>query len=291
MERGARAATAIGFGAVLLWAALALLTAASGSVPPFQLAAMTFAIGGLAGAASWAFRPGAARALRQPLAVWAVGVGGLFGYHFLYFSALRAAPPVEASLIAYLWPLLIVLLSALAPGARLRPHHVAGALLGFLGAGLIVTGGGALAFRAEYAPGYALALAAAFVWSSYSVLSRRFVTAPTDAVAGFCLVTAALSALAHLALEEWVTPASAAEWLAILGLGLGPVGLAFYLWDYGVKRGEIGALGAASYAAPLLSTLLLLAFGRAEPSWALGLACLLIAGGAALAAKDLLRRR
>lgn len=289
MSRGA--ATLVGFGAVLLWATLALMTAASGAVPPLLLNALCFAVGGAIGAVSWLFRPGAARALRQPLAVWAVGVGGLFGYHFLYFSALRAAPPVEASLIAYLWPLLIVLFAALGPGGRLRAHHLLGALLGFAGAALIVTGGGAVAFRAEYAAGYALAFAAAFVWSGYSVLSRRFATAPTDAVAGFCLFTAALSLLAHLALEETVWPVGAGEWLAVIGLGAGPVGLAFYLWDRGVKRGDIQTLGAAAYAAPLLSTLVLVAAGRASATWTLALACLLITFGALIAAKDMILRR
>ncbi len=284
-------ATFIGFVAVLLWALLALFTAASGNVPPFQLAAMTFAIGGTAGAATWIARPKGMRALRQPLKVWALGVCGLFGYHFVYFSALRAAPPVEASLIAYLWPLLIVLMSALAPNERLRTHHVGGALLGFAGAALIVTGGQSLALDPQFAGGYGLALLAAFIWSSYSVLSRRFGDVPTDVVTGFCLVTAVLATVCHLVLETTVWPATKLEWLAVLGLGLGPVGLAFYVWDIGVKRGDIQVLGAASYCAPLLSTVVLIALGYAQLTWIVGLACLLITAGALLAAKSMLFSR
>ncbi|MEO1598978.1 MAG: EamA family transporter [Pseudomonadota bacterium] len=282
-------ATLVGFGAVLLWALLALLTAASGAVPPFQLAALCFAIGGTAGALTWTARPGAWRALRQPWQVWALGIGGLFGYHFVYFSALRAAPAVEASLIAFLWPLLIVVFSALAPGERLRPHHIAGALLGFAGAALIVTKGESLSLEPAYAGGYALALVAALIWSSYSVLSRRFAEVPTDAVTGFCLVTAVLASLCHLALETTVWPATLTEWLAVVGLGLGPVGLAFYVWDIGVKRGDIQVLGAASYGAPLLSTLVLVALGFAPLTWTIAAACLLITLGAVVAARDLLR--
>jgi len=284
-------ATAIGFIAVLLWALLALFTAASGTVPPLQLTAMSFAIAGLAGALSWPFRPHAIRALRQGWRVWALGIGGLFGYHFLYFSALRAAPAIDASLIAYLWPLLIVLMSALAPGERLGAHHVIGAILGFSGAVLIVTGGRMVVPDAAYLPGYGLALLAAIVWSSYSVLSRRFSAVSTDVVTGFCLVTAVLAALAHLALEETVWPRGTGQWLAVLGLGLGPVGLAFFAWDIGVKRGDIQVLGAASYGAPLLSTFVLIAFGIAAFTWTIGLASLLITAGAVLAAKDMLLRR
>lgn len=285
-------ATAIGFLAVLMWATLALLTAASGQVPPFQLAAMAFAVATAVVAAKWLLRGDpVGRFLRQPWPVWLVGVVGLFGYHFFYFLALRNAPAVEASLIAYLWPLLIVLLSAALPGEQLRWQHVAGALVGLAGAALLVTGGRGIAFQEQYAVGYLAALACALIWSSYSVLSRRFAGVPTDTVGGYCAVTAVLALLAHLAFEETVWPATAGQWLAVLGLGLGPVGLAFFCWDVGVKHGHIQLLGTSSYAAPLLSTLLLVATGFAAPSWTLALACLLITGGALLASSDLLRRR
>lgn len=281
-------ATGIGFVAVLLWALLALFTAASGQVPPFLLAALSFGIGGAFGALSWVRDPSRVRLLRQPLAVWAVGVGGLFGYHFFYFTALRNAPPVEAGLIAYLWPLLIVVFSALLPGERLRWFHVVGALLGLAGAALIVTGGGRVALRAEFAGGYAAALLCALIWSSYSVLSRRFASVPTDVVIGFCLVSSVLAGLAHIALEETVWPAGSTEWLAVLGLGLGPMGLAFFTWDHGVKHGDIQVLGAASYAAPLLSTLVLVAAGFAQATWVVALACALITGGAVVAAQEMI---
>ena len=278
-----RAATLTGFAAVLLWSLLALFTAASGTVPPFQLAAMTFAVGGALGALTFVARPERATALRQRPIVWALGVGGLFGYHALYFAALRLAPPAEAGLVNYLWPLLIVLFSALLPGERLRAAHVAGALTGFAGVVVLFAGGGRLQVDPAHLPGYACAFAAAFVWSGYSVLSRRFGAVPTDAVAGFCLATAALSALCHVAFETTVVPSSAVQWLAILALGIGPVGAAFYVWDIGVKRGDIRLLGIASYAAPVLSTLILVVAGYAEPSLSLAAACALIVVGAAVA--------
>ena len=278
--------TVAGIGAVALWATLAPLTVLAGDVPPLQLLATCFGIGGAAGLIAGAGRRGW-RAWAQPWPVWALGVGGLFGYHLLYVLALRAAPPVQASLIAYLWPLLIVLMAS---GGRLAAHHLLGALAGFAGAALIVTGGRGVALSTEHAAGYALAGAAALVWSSYSVLSRRAASVPTEAVTGFCLVTAALAWGAHLALERTVAPAGG-QWLALAGLGLGPVGLAFHLWDIGVKRGDLPVLGAASYGAPLLSTLILAAAGLAEPGWPLWAACGLITGGAALAAKDLIAGR
>ena len=284
------AATLVGFSAILLWSLLALFTAASGRVPPFQLAALTFAIGGAIGAATWLVRRGAASALRQPPQVWALGVGGLFGYHALYFTALKSAPPAEAGLINYLWPLLIVLFSAALPGERLRAHHVAGALLGLAGTVVLITGGRGIDLAPEYIPGFTAAFVAAFVWATYSVLSRRFAAVPTDAVAGFCFATAALAAVFHLLFEASAWPATAAEWLAIAALGIGPVGAAFYAWDFGVKHGDIRVLGAGSYLAPVLSTVFLVAAGFAQATASLVIAALLITIGGLLAARDMLRR-
>lgn len=284
-----RSATLVGFTAILMWSLLALLTAASGRVPPFQLAAMTFVIGGALGAVTWPFRPGAASALKQPAEVWALGVAGLFGYHALYFMALRLAPPAQAGLLNYFWPLLIVLFSALLPNERLKLHHVVGALVGLAGTVVLFAGRG-LDLAGEFLPGYAAAFVAAFVWATYSVLSRRFASVPTDAVAGFCLVTAGLAAIFHLMFETTVWPADATQWLSVAALGIGPVGAAFYAWDFGVKHGDIRVLGAASYAAPVLSTLFLVLAGFAEPSATLALSAALIAGGGLLAAKDMLRR-
>lgn len=277
-------ATLVGLLAIALWATLALLTALSGHTPPFLLMALTFAIGGTAGLAVAARRPGGLTALQQPFAAWAHGVGGLFGFHFLYFSALRLAPPAEAGLIGYLWPLLIVLCAAMLPGGRLEARHVVGAVLGLAGTALLIAGrSGGFGFAGEHAAGYAAAAACAVVWATYSVTSRFFGKVPTEAVAGFCLVTALLAGLCHLAFEATVWPETVGQWLAVLALGLGPVGLAFFAWDVGMKRGDVATLGVAAYAAPLLSTLLLVAFGFAEPTLALGLGCALIVGGAAVA--------
>jgi drug/metabolite transporter (DMT)-like permease len=280
--------TLIGFTAILMWSLLALMTAASGKVPPFQMSAMTFAIGSLPGIVLFIVKPERIALLKQPPKVWITGIGGLFGYHFLYFTALRNAPAVEAGLIAYLWPLFIVVGSALLPGEKLRWYHVAGAVAGLCGTIAIVSRNG-LAFDDAYLMGYGAAFLCAFTWSGYSLLTRRFDRVSTDVVTGFCLGTSLLSLVCHLALETTVWPADGGEWAAVVGLGLLPVGAAFYAWDYGVKNGDIQIIGAASYAAPLLSTLILVASGFAEANWNILLACLLITGGAVLAARDMFR--
>jgi drug/metabolite transporter (DMT)-like permease len=275
-------ATLIGFSAVLMWSLLALLTIASAPVPPLQLNAICFGIGGMIGLA-WTARAGFSVLNAVSWKVYAFGTAGLFGYHLLYFTAFRLSPTAETGLIAYLWPLFIVLFSGLLPGERLRAPHVIGALIAFAGAGLIVMGradggGGSL-------PGMALAFLCALTWAGYSVLSRRLGAVPTESVTVFCLLTAALSVMAHLVWEDTAWPASEMGWAALLALGLGPVGAAFFTWDIGMKRGNIQLLGVASYAAPLLSTLALILAGLARPTWTVALAAALIAGGAALAAR------
>ena len=286
-----RTATLIGLSAILMWSLLAVLTVASGTMPAFQLAAITFAIGGLVGLSTFVRRPQALSALRQPPRVWAVGVGGLFGYHALYFLALRFAPPAEAGLLNYLWPLLIVLFSSFLPNERLAPHHVMGALAGLGGTVLLLAGNGLSGFAPGELPGLFAAFVAAFVWATYSVMSRRLKAVPTDAVAGFCLVTALLATLMHALIERTVWPATPGQWLAVIALGVGPVGAAFYTWDIGMKRGDIRVLGAASYATPLLSTAFLILAGFAKASANIALAAVLIAGGGLMAAKDMFRRR
>lgn len=285
------AATTIGATAILLWSTLAMLTAWSGTIPPFQLLAITFTVAGSIGVVGGLFLGrDVLAALRQPWKVWGIGVAGLFGYHFFYFLAIRLAPQatVEVNLLNYLWPLLIVVFSALLPGERLRWFHLAGALAGLSGTALIITGRvGGVTLSVDEAPGYLSALACALLWSSYSVLSRRIgADAPTDAVAWFCLVTALLSALCHLAFETTVSP-TATEWAAAVLLGLGPVGAAFFVWDHGVKKGDIQLLGALAYAAPLMSTLLLVITGTGQGGAHVWGAAALIVGGALLASRDM----
>lgn len=289
--RSRRVATAVGAIAVLLWSMLAWITTGARGIPPFELTALAFAVAAVLGLALVAARGRAGLAkLRQRPAAWLLGVGGFFGFHFFYFVALANAPVVEASLIVYLWPLLIVLLAALLPGERLRWFHVAGGLLGLAGAALLVTRGGSIGFEAEHTLGYLAAAGGALAWSGYSVLNRFFSDVPTEAVAGYCGVTAVLAGLCHWMLETWVAP-NPGHWMAIAALGIGPLGAAFFVWDYGTKRGNLQALGGLAYAAPLLSTLLLIAAGEGEPTWTVAVGCLLIVGGAVLAAGGLVQRR
>lgn len=290
-----RLATAIGLLAVLLWATLAPLTVLAAGVPPFQLVAMSFVAAAFIGVAYIVLKQGAAAGLRR--VTWpalALGTAGLLGFHFFYFLSLSLAPPLEANLINYLWPLLIVLFSALLPNQSKGPgfHHIAGALIAFVGAVLVITKGEGLpALNSGALSGYGIALLSALTWSSYSVLSRLFAAVPSSVVTIYCAVTALAAAFAHSQLETTVWPLTSLQWIAAAGLGLGPVGLAFYVWDHGCKHGDLRVLGVSAYFAPLLSTVLLVITGLSESSAAIWIAAVAITGGALLASKDMLGRR
>lgn len=275
-------ATLWGSGAVGLWAVLALLTKLSGPMPPFQMSAICFALGAVIGLPKMLRHAAALRAL--PARAWALGLYGIFGYHFFYFTALSYAPAAQASLIAYLWPLLIVIFSAALPGESLRRAHIIGAVIGFGGAAVLLIGPGQV-FQTAALPGYVAAGFCAMIWSSYSVLSRAMGGIPTAAIGLYCAGSALLALICHLMFEVTVWPATTANWLALGLLGLGPVGLAFYLWDFGVKRGNIQLLGVLAYAAPVLSTLVLVAAGLAPPSLSLLAAAIMITIGAYWAAR------
>jgi drug/metabolite transporter (DMT)-like permease len=252
---------------IALWASLAYLSTLVPHVPPFLLVGTTLLIGSLPGLVR-------ARSFTRDLRVLALGVYGLFGYHFCLFLALRLAPPVEANLINYLWPVLIVAFSP-----PLHWNHWAGAVLAFIGAALIATGGHFTGLT--FQPGLVLALAAAVIWSSYSVLTRRLRGLSSAVVSQFCLVSGALSIATHAAIEP-AAHLTAHDAAVLVALGLGPMGAAFYAWDAALKRGDPRVIGALSYLTPLLSTSCLVLFGGRRFTSVAALAMALIIAGAVL---------
>lgn len=278
--------TVAALGAIALWATLAALGLSLRHVPPFLLTGAALLIGSLI-ALPWV--------LRQP-SLWRIelrtlglGVFGLFGFHFLLFMSLRSAPPVEANLVNYLWPLLMVLLApVLLVGVPLRAAHVAAALMGFAGAALAIVGGmggtagssgGVPGSASGWYDGYALAMASAFVWASYSLLCQRVPPFPTAAIGLFALVSGLLSLACHVALEPAV-PLTLQDWGLLAAMGVGPLGAAFFLWDIALKTGDVRHIGILSYITPLASTALLIVVSGRALTWNIAAAAALILGAA-----------
>ncbi|MCU4118047.1 DMT family transporter [Variovorax sp. N23] len=275
-------ATLLALGAIAFWATLASLGTALSHVPPFLLTGLALAIGSvlslpqlLRDRRAWAVPP---RTL-------ALGLYGLFGFHFLLFIALRHAPPVEANLVNYLWPLFMVVLAPLLlKGMTLRPLHVVAALLGFAGAAIAILGarsGASAAGPTTVAWGFLPALGSAFIWASYSLWTQRVPAFPTAAIGLFGLVSGLLALGCHAVLEPSAT-LSTRDIVLIALCGLGPLGAAFYLWDMALKRGDARQIGILSYLTPLASTGLLLVLTGRPLSWTIALAALMIISAAAI---------
>ena len=274
-------ANLLALGAIALWASLAALGVALSHVPPFLLTGLSLLIGSLIALPLSRFNW---RQWRVPASTLALGVYGLFGFHFLLFIALRHAPPVQANLVNYLWPLGIVVMAPLfLPGVTLTTRHVLAALIGFAGAALAILGRGGSG-EAVWAWGYIPALASAFIWSSYSLLTKKVKSFPTAAIGSFALVSGVLSLICHAVMEP-ATALSTQDGALIALLGLGPLGGAFFLWDAALKRGDARQIGVLSFLTPLLSTLTLLAVRGEAPSVSIAVAAVMIIGAAVMATR------
>ena len=264
-------------GAIALWASLASLGVSLTHIPPFLLTGIALIIGSVP---AWPFVLRAPSQRRIPARTLALGVYGLFAYHFLLFIALRHAPPVEANLVNYLWPLFIVVLAPVVlPGVALRLPHVLAALLGFGGAAIAIAGGRELSGTLAW--GYLPALAAAFIWATYSLLTKRVAAFPTTAIGLFGLVSGVLSLLCHVVLEP-AASLQARDWALLAVLGLGPLGASFFLWDKALKLGDARHIGILSYITPLASTALLLLVSGRPFSWSIAISTAMIISAAVM---------
>ncbi|CAN5912952.1 EamA family transporter [soil metagenome] len=274
--------------AIAIWATLASLGSALSHVPPFLLTGLALIIGSMP---SWPLVLRDRAAWKVPTTTLALGIYGLFGFHFLLFIALRHAPPIEANLVNYLWPLFMVVLAPLLlPGVALRPLHIVAALLGFVGAAIAILGvrngtasGTASAAVTEYW-GFVPALGSAFIWASYSLWTKRVAAFPTSAIGLFGLVSGALALVCHALMEPSVTLAGK-DWLLIVLCGLGPLGAAFFVWDMALKRGDARQIGILSYLTPLASTALLLLVTGRPLTWSIALPAALIIAAAVMGSR------
>ncbi len=284
----AQTANLLALCAIALWALLAWLGISLTHVPPFLLTGVALLVGSVI-ALPLMWREGRLEmsGWRMPWQHLALGVYGLFGFHFLLFIALRHAPPVQANLVNYLWPLGIVVMAPLfLPGVKLKGMHLLAAGMGFAGACIAILGSKSVATSGSgFAWGYIPAAGSAFIWASYSLMTKRLAlqgkSYASAAIGLFGIVSGLLSLLCHALLEPAVVLSGQDVWL-LIAMGLGPLGAAFYLWDAALKRGDARHIGILSYITPLASTALLLVVTGQPLSWSIGLAAALIVGAAVL---------
>ena len=266
-------------GAIFLWASLASLVTLLSDIPPLLLTGIGLIIGAAVSIPSLRF---GIEPWKVPPKTLLLGVYGLFGYHLMLFLALQNAPAVEANLVNYLWPLLIVLLSPIfTKSLALNFRYVLAAISGFAGAVIAITYNGSGFGFSSIEVGYFFALAAAVIWATYSLGTTKVPSFPTPAIGLFALVSGLLAIGAHFLFEP-AAAISSSDWLLLVVLGAGPLGGAFYLWDAALKIGDPRRIGLLAFLTPLLSTALLVVVSGDSLSWQLLIATALVVGGALL---------
>jgi drug/metabolite transporter (DMT)-like permease len=273
----------VGLLAIFCWASLATLGNLVIHLPPFYILGLAFILGSVP---AW-IKP---RQLFPDFKTSAWGITGYFGYHFFLFYSFRHAPAVEANLINYLWPMILVILTPIFfRGQNLKWYHFVGAGLSAMGCVVLVWGKG-VDLKLENFTGHLLALSAAITWPIYSLVKKKMGTSNVWSVGGFCLGAGILCLITHALIEPRVVLQWHDAWI-ILGLGIGPFGIAFYAWDRALASGDSRVIGALSYLTPVLSTLCLVLFTDQSLSFSTGIAMILIIGGASSGLLDILTKK
>ncbi len=278
-------ATSIGYCSLLFWAMGAVFTAQLTNIPTFEILSIAFSISFILAAflltytQSW-------HKIKQPLILWIVGMLGVYGNDALYVLAFKHAPVAQADLINYLWPITVILLATLLPKEKLTLKHLLSGVLGFLGVYWLITKGQGLQnFSSKYYLGYMFAFADALVWSVYTLVARYYCETPAEMIGMYCGFGMIFSLVTHFSLETTVAPSYTQLGIMLL-MGLTTQGLAYFFWDFGVKKGDFKLLTILSYGNPILSVFLLVLFGLTTPSWVLFGACFLVGFGGMIAGVD-----
>lgn len=269
----------LGLVTIFLWGSLATFSNLLIHLPPFFTLGISFLLGSL-------LSLGNVKEMFPSMKLLAFGTAGYFGYHFFLFYAFRFAPAVEANLINYLWPVIMVMVSPVFDTkVSLRWYHYTGAVLSVIGCMFLVSGAPVESSGGEEWKGYVLALLAAITWPVYSLGRKKMPPTSVWSIGGFCLTSGVLCLITHAAIEPHVV-VTTPDLLKLLFLGLGPFGLAFYFWDSATRNGDPRVLGALAYLTPVISTLGLVFFAGKAFTLMSFTAMVLITGGASLGLLD-----
>jgi len=283
-----------GLAAILLWSStIGLVRSMAEKIGYFTSAGLMYACAGVLGLAVIARRPGGFALIRAMSAKYLFGCGALC---VLYMVALAVAvgtavdrwQVVEVGIINYLWPGLTLVFSIPLLGKKCKPWLGIGVAIAF--AGVIVamghTGGlswsGFTAHLCANALPYGSALAAAVSWALFSNLSRRWAgDSKGVAMPLFMLFAGIILLCLRIIFREQ------SQWSPRVGLELGymilgPTLLAYSMWDFAMRRGNLVLVVTCSYFTPLLSTIITCIYLDIPMGKSLWAGCAMVVAGAAL---------
>lgn len=282
--------TGSGLGAILLWSVtFAFARSLSEKVGPLTAGAAAYLIGGLFCMLRLGCSPKPlTRLFRLPRA-YLFGCGSLFIINTTttYLAVGRARDReqlLEIALVNYLWPALTILFSLPLLKKRCSFRLLPGTALALTGVFLVMTQGAGFSWvslreHLQVNPGaYALAMAAAVSWALYSNLARRWSGPESGGAVELFLPATGLVLLAlRLATTE---PANWTGQAIGEASGLAAVtGLAYVLWDFAMRKGNLLLVAACSYFTPLLSTVVSCIYLKVSPGPKLWIGCLLLVSG------------
>lgn len=285
MSASQSSATWIGYSALFLWACSGVLASSVIKIPTFEVLSVAFSISFGLTALLLTMRRRWTN-VKQPLLLWVIGMIGVYGNDALYIAAFKHAPAAQADLISYLYPILIILLASYLPSEKFSFKYIIAGFLGFFGSYLLITAGGdATNFQLKYMTGYFLAFIDAIVWSVYCIAARYYKNTPSEMIGMYCGCGLILSLIMHISYEQTIIP-NLHQTIVLIIMGLTTQGSAYFMWDYGIKRGNFNLLSVLAYSNPIIAVILLIIAGKSHYSDTLLIATLLISLGGALAGID-----
>jgi len=279
-------ATIFGICGVFLWALGPLFNTELTNLPTFEILSVVFTVSfslsiiKLTMSKQW-------HRIKQPLIIWLIGIAGIFGNDFFYIQAFKSAPAAHVDLINHLWPILVVLFAGFLPEEKFSFSKIMAVLFGFAGSYLLITdASNATNDLIASWHGYAFAFLAGLTWACYTLLFRFYARIPIEMVGMYFGASLLLALISHHHYEATVTP-SVKQLILLVSMGVTTHGLAYWLWDNGIKKGNFQQLSIISYANPIIAVLLLFAFGKTTISWHLAAAAILVVAAAVLSSSEL----
>ncbi|BCM17713.1 EamA family transporter [Mesorhizobium sp. J8] len=210
---------------------------------------------------------------QQLVSILMVALGLLVG-NVLFLYSLKFIAPAQSNVIVYLWPVILVVLATALGLMAFSPRHIMSVLLALTGAVLVI--GPDLATGSWI--GVALAFGSGFSWAIFCVYRIWQGPDAPDALIAGLTVSSITAIIIHFMIETTTLPTS----LSLFGViftGIFPLAVGNLCWDYGLRRGDKVVLAVCAYATPLVSILILAAFGRAQLTASILVGATLIVGG------------
>jgi len=257
-------ATIIGQVALITWALSASGASFLKNLPSFQVLLGIFLGGFVASSVTNTVNNNWRNLFSRPKYLVLAGIFCIIPNDILYIFAFKYAPAIQVDLIVCMWPMLVIILAAVFLRKEIGVVHVIACLVAFCGCYIVLSSGMKVdQFQSEYVFGYICAFISALLWSIYSIISKKYAKPTPEVFALYCFVGVVFSAIMHFTFETTVIP-SMWELLVLLAMGTTTHSLAYYAWDFAVKKGHFNLLIIMPYGNTILSVLALAVFGLAE---------------------------